>query len=175
MFFLNYIGLLSGVIFSWFIQYWQQSSEVAVPQLCSGYIRAFCGDHFTPPSPHSAGVWAGALRSPGSGYFYTGESQPDVKVVWSPSRMAVWDAHCPMTSTEEHQGVFGRDVYLYWTCAMNILSQRVCFLVWAEFGVCFEQCSLKNSEITDISNNQYYSSIYFIHAKECMYICFIYV
>lgn len=73
-FFLDYIEPVSGVIFSWFIQYWWQGSETAVPQLHSGYVRAFCGDHCIPPSPHTCDVWAGALGSPGSGYFYTGES-----------------------------------------------------------------------------------------------------
>ena len=39
--FLDYIEPMSGVIFSWCIQYWWHSGEAAVPRLYSGYVRFF--------------------------------------------------------------------------------------------------------------------------------------
>lgn len=83
-----------------------------------------------------------------------------------------------MISTEAQQGIFGRNVYLYWTCATKIWSQRGCFLVWAEFRLYFKQYILKNSEMTDVSNNHINVipvSILFKHKNACIYVIFIYI
>lgn len=92
-------------------------------------------------------------------------------MVWSPRRVYG-------ISTEVQQGISGRDIYLYWTCATNIWSQRVCCLVWAELGLCFEQYSLKNSEMTNVSNNHINIipvSILFMHKNASIYVLYMYI